>query len=67
MIDRTSDTPLAGHSETAVISYTLSLTLPRCLAAVQASFIFNPTGTMSPDSDRIRKGGARDREKEEEI
>ncbi len=28
------------------------VTPPRCLAAIQASFIFNPTGTKGPDAAR---------------
>lgn len=44
------------------------MTLPRRLAAVRATFIFNPAGTASPDSDGGRKGGAGGRGgREEEI
>lgn len=60
MSDNTSDIRLAGHSETTVISHTLSFPAissdtSALSSTVEASFIFNPSGTMRAGESR---GGA---------
>lgn len=57
MIDRTSDTPLAGHGETTVISHTLSLCLSSDTSSLSCGrpsefFVLDPAGATRPDAAR---------------